>query len=84
MADQVAQRLDLVALEYERGWNGRITQDHGIRLSRILRGVEELRTLDGAVLRSGEGPAVLGVDHPAYRAQTELPLPTLLSLRDDF
>jgi DNA gyrase subunit B len=33
---------------------GRITQDHGIRLSRILRGVEELRTLDGAVLRSGE------------------------------
>jgi DNA gyrase subunit B len=33
---------------------GRITQDHGIRLSRVLRGVEELRTLDGAVLRSGE------------------------------
>jgi hypothetical protein len=40
--------------EFERGWQGRITQDHGIRLSRILRGVEELRTLDGAVLRSGE------------------------------
>jgi DNA gyrase subunit B len=50
----VAQRLDLIALEYERGWQGRITQDQGIRLSRILRGVEELRTLDGAVLRSGE------------------------------
>jgi DNA gyrase subunit B len=33
---------------------GRITQDRGIRLSRVLRGVEELRTLDGAVLRSGE------------------------------
>jgi DNA gyrase subunit B len=54
VADQVARRLDLVAVEYERGWHGRITQDHGIRLSRILRGVEELRTLDGAVLRSGE------------------------------
>ncbi|NPD17531.1 DNA topoisomerase (ATP-hydrolyzing) subunit B [Xinfangfangia sp. D13-10-4-6] len=54
VADQVAQRLDMVAAEYERGWSGRITQDHGIRLSRILRGVEELRTLDGAVLRSGE------------------------------
>ncbi len=54
VADNVAARLDLVAEEYERGWQGRITQDHGIRLSRILRGVEELRTLDGAVLRSGE------------------------------
>ena len=54
VADQVARRLNLVAPEFEQGWHGRITQDHGIRLSRILRGVEELRTLDGAVLRSGE------------------------------
>ena len=54
VADRVSARLDLVALEYERGWQGRITQDHGIRLSRVLRGVEEIRTLDGAVLRSGE------------------------------
>jgi DNA gyrase subunit B len=54
VADTVARRLDQIAVEYERGWQGRITQDHGIRLSRILRGVEELRTLDGAVLRSGE------------------------------
>ncbi len=54
VANEVAARLDLVAEEYERGWQGRITQDHGIRLSRILRGVEEIRTLDGAVLRSGE------------------------------
>jgi DNA gyrase subunit B len=54
VANTVAKRLDIVAPEYERGWTGRITQDHGIRLSRILRGVEELRTLDGAVLRSGE------------------------------
>ena len=54
VADRVALRLDLVALEYEKGWTGRITQDHGIRLARVLRGVEEIRTLDGAVLRSGE------------------------------
>jgi len=54
VADKVAQRLDLIALEYERGWRGRITQDHGIRLARILRGVEEVRTLDGPMLRSGE------------------------------
>jgi DNA gyrase subunit B len=54
VANAVAVRLDMVAVEYERGWQGRITQDHGIRMSRILRGVEEIRTLDGAVLRSGE------------------------------
>ncbi|UWQ08034.1 DNA topoisomerase (ATP-hydrolyzing) subunit B [Aliiroseovarius crassostreae] len=54
VADDVAARLDKVAVEYERGWQGRITQDHGIRLARVLRGVEEIRTLDGAVLRSGE------------------------------
>ncbi|SLN63355.1 DNA topoisomerase (ATP-hydrolyzing) subunit B [Roseisalinus antarcticus] len=54
VADVVAKRLDLIALEYERGWQGRITQDKGIRLARILRGVEEVRTLDGAMLRSGE------------------------------
>ena len=54
VADKVAKRLDQIALEYERGWQGRITQDHGIRLARILRGVEEVRTLDGPMLRSGE------------------------------
>ena len=54
VADKVARRLDLIALEYERGWQGRITQDHGIKLARILRGVEEVRTLDGKMLRSGE------------------------------
>jgi len=54
VADKVARRLDLIALEWERGWRGRITQDHGIRLARILRGVEEVRTLDGPMLRSGE------------------------------
>ncbi len=54
VADKVAARLDLIALEYERGWQGRITQDRGVRLARILRGVEEVRTLDGPMLRSGE------------------------------
>ncbi|WP_187431723.1 DNA gyrase subunit B [Roseobacter fucihabitans] len=53
-ADKVAARLNLIAAEYEQGWQGRITQDHGIRLARILRGVEEVRTLDGRILRGGE------------------------------
>jgi len=53
-ANRVAERLNLIALEWERGWAGRITQDKGIRLARILRGVEEVRTLDGGMMRSGE------------------------------
>ena len=54
VADRVAERLDLIALEYEKGWQGRPTQDKGIRLWRVLRGVDEVRILDGGVLRSGE------------------------------
>ena len=46
MAEAVARRLDLIALEYERGWQGRPTQDRGMRLARILRGVEEVRNLE--------------------------------------
>ena len=53
-AEAVAARLDRIAAEYERGWQGRPTQDRGLRLWRTLRGVEEMRLLDGAVLRSGE------------------------------
>ncbi|TAG23952.1 MAG: DNA gyrase subunit B, partial [Rhodobacterales bacterium] len=75
VADTVAKRLNMVAAEYERGWSGRITQDHGIRLSRILRGVEELRTLDGAVLRSGEArklSQIAGQTRDIYRDPARL------------
>ncbi|EPX84454.1 DNA gyrase subunit B [Rubellimicrobium thermophilum DSM 16684] len=54
VAERVARRLDRIAPEYERGWQGRVTQDLGIRLSRTLRGVEEVRLLDGAMMRAGE------------------------------
>ncbi|KFI33706.1 DNA gyrase subunit B [Haematobacter missouriensis] len=54
VANVVAERLDLVSVEYERGWQGRPTQDHGLRFSRLVRGVEEMRTLDGPVFRSAE------------------------------
>ena len=53
-ADRVAVRLDLIAVEYERGWQGRPTQDAGLRLWRTMRGVDEVRVLDGGVLRSAE------------------------------
>lgn len=71
VSDAVAARLDLVAEEYERGWQGRITQDHGIRLSRVLRGVEEIRTLDGAVLRSGEARKLSSVSNDMRRVYND-------------
>ena len=61
VADRVAERLDMIAVEYERGWQGRPTQDHGLRLFRTLRGVEEVRILDGQVLRSGEARKLGGL-----------------------
>ncbi len=75
VADTVSKRLNMIAAEYEKGWSGRITQDHGIRLSRILRGVEELRTLDGAVLRSGEARRLSAISREtrdAYRDPARL------------
>jgi DNA gyrase subunit B len=81
VADNVARRLDMVAQEYERGWTGRITQDHGIRLSRILRGVEEIRTLDGAVLRSGEARRLSQVSRDTRNIYAD---PAKLVRRDRF
>ncbi len=54
VADRVAARLDLVAREYEKGWVGQPTPDGGLRVSRVIRGVDEVRILDGNCLRSGE------------------------------
>ena len=53
-AQAVAARLDAVAPDTERGWTGAPTADGGLRLTRVLRGVAEIRTLDGAALRSAE------------------------------
>lgn len=43
-----------------------------------------LSTTGERALRAGEGGATLGVEHPAYRAQTQLSRATLASLREDF
>ena len=54
VADNIAKRLDLIAPEYEKGWTGMAVNDGSIKLSRVLRGVEELRILDKALLTSTE------------------------------
>ncbi len=61
VADRLAVRLDLIAAEYERGWEGRPTQDKGLRVWRVLRGVEEVREIDGFALRSAEARRLAGL-----------------------
>ncbi|MFL2799192.1 MAG: DNA topoisomerase (ATP-hydrolyzing) subunit B [Paracoccaceae bacterium] len=54
VADNISKRLDLIAFEYEKGWQGIAMDDGGIKLSRVLRGVGEIRVLDGKLLSSTE------------------------------
>ena len=56
--------MDMVSLEYERGWIGRPTQTAGIRISRVVRGVDESHTLDGACLRSTEARLLADLAEP--------------------
>jgi DNA gyrase subunit B len=51
---RVAARLDGLAPETERGWDGEPTADGGVRFTRIVRGVAEVRSIDGMALRSAE------------------------------
>jgi len=57
-ATRVADRLDALAPETERGWQGDVTADGGLRFTRILRGVAETRTIDAFSLRSAEARAL--------------------------
>jgi DNA gyrase subunit B len=52
-AQELAARLDAVALPNERGWKVAVDQ-HGVQLGRTVRGVAERYTLDSASLRSAE------------------------------
>ena len=53
LADKVAQRLDVIAEETERGWRG-APREGGYLFRRTLRGVEHVALLDAALLASSE------------------------------
>ncbi len=53
-AANVAERLDAIAPETERGWTGEAAEDGGMRFTRTLRGVAETRVIDAAACRSSE------------------------------
>ena len=53
VADHVAERLDAVSEETERGWSGRFGND-GVLFKREVRGVTEAHSIDRALLSSQE------------------------------
>ena len=53
LADMTARRLDAIADEIERGWEGE-SHEGGYRLSRTLRGVRQVSTLDAGLITSQE------------------------------
>ncbi len=53
-AADVANRLDQLAPETERGWTGAATEEGGLRFSRKVRGVTEVQIIDGPLMRSAD------------------------------
>ncbi len=55
IADRVATRLDRLAEEGEKSWQGQVTENGGLTFQRTVRGVTEELELTADVLRSADG-----------------------------
>ncbi len=53
-ARYIAQRLDALSEEFERGWHGEPTSDGGLKFWRDVRGVREAVAIDGALIASAD------------------------------
>ena len=53
-APYIARRLDALAEETERGWQGRFSEDSGFEFERTVRGVKEIAIIDQALLGSAD------------------------------
>ncbi|AEV34927.1 DNA gyrase subunit B [Pseudovibrio sp. FO-BEG1] len=53
-AAYIARRLDILADEFERGWEGEATEEGDLIFSRVVRGVKEVTTIDAALLGSAD------------------------------
>ena len=53
-APYISARLDALAEETERGWEGKFTEGEGFQFERTVRGVKEVAIIDHALLNSAE------------------------------
>ncbi|WP_306028162.1 DNA topoisomerase (ATP-hydrolyzing) subunit B [Stappia sp. MMSF_3263] len=80
-AAYIARRLDILADEFERGWEGRVLDNGDLVFERVVRGVKEAATIDAALLgaadarklhaRAGHLQEVYGKAATLYRRGTE-------------
>ncbi|OPB32417.1 DNA gyrase subunit B [Bartonella sp. AR 15-3] len=79
IADNVANRLDLIADDMERGWKGICTPEGGLYFERILRGVKEIITLDAGLINSSDARQI---DRIAQNLIEVYSFPPLLHRKD--
>ena len=53
-AAYIARRLDILADEFERGWTAEVRDDGALVFRRTVRGVDEVATIDPALLASAD------------------------------
>ena len=64
-AEYLAKRMDSVSTEYEKGWTGSVN-DHGIIVSRVLRGVKEETIINNDIISRVEAQ---NLDNMAVKLQ---------------
>ena len=78
-AEDVARRLDLIAEETERGWEGSVAADGGLRFERMVRGVKEFAHIDMALIGSSDARHI---DQLSARLQETYTVPPVLRRKD--
>ena len=82
-ADYVARRLDVVAEETEKGWEGVLTDDANgefkMEFSRMVRGVKEVHFIDQALIGSADAKAL---DSFASHLQNNYAKPAVLTRKE--
>jgi len=78
-AQDVARRLDLIAEETERGWEGSVASDGGLRFERMVRGVKEFAHLDMALIGSSDARHI---DQLSARLKETYMVPPVLRRKD--
>ena len=82
-ADYIARRLDMVAEETERGWQGRANPANdgagGFVFERMVRGVKEAAVLDAALIASADARAL---DRFTVRLQDVYAKPAILKRKE--
>ena len=83
MAERIARRLDVIAEDTERGWQGRVNPSNegpgGYVLERTVRGVKEAAVLDMGLLNSADARAL---DRHAQRLDEIYAAPPVLRRKD--